>query len=383
MNIDVGALRELVQERGIDFESAAVAVEQALLAAYHKQEGAHLHARAELNRKTGIVTVWAKEILSKRENPVATLDEDKYIYELGEEFNDTPEDFGRVAAATARQVIQQKLRQAEDFQVLGDFKDKRHEIISGVVKPFEAVDERANRRPERNFSSANGSVKLDVGNGIEAFLPLHEQAATEDYTPGARFRVYVLDVHRGQNGPQITVSRSHPDLVKKLFALEVPEIEQGIVEIVSLAREVGHRTKIAIKSNDPAVNAKGAFIGPMGARARAVMNELGGEKIDIVDWDENPAHFIANALSPSKTVGVKIIDEEAKVAHVVVPDYQLSLAIGREGQNARLAARLTGWKIDITSDGKTTAPPEDSKATKKEPKQSTKSASSDVVADEK
>lgn len=358
MNIDVGALRDLMQERGIDFESAAKAVEESLLAAYHKLDGAKKHARALLDRKNGKATILAREILSQKDNPNPKDEHDTIIYELGEEYDDTPSDFTRIAAAAARQKILQMVNQAEDFNKFGDYKNKKGQIISGVVKPFEVTAERAGREPERQLAHQKGLVKLDVGAGIEVLLPLHEQVVGEDYSPGVRFRVYVLDVNRGPKGPQITASRSHPDLVRKLFALEVPEVESGTVEIISLAREAGHRTKIAIKSNDSSVNAKGALIGPMGVRARAVMNELGGEKIDIIDYNENPAKYIANALSPSKTVGVKIVDEEAKSAHVVVPDYQLSLAIGREGQNARLAARLTGWKIDITSDGKTKAPEE-------------------------
>jgi N utilization substance protein A len=343
MDINMGVLRELVAERGIDFESAAQAVEQALLAAYHKNEDSYEHARVELDRKTGHATVWARKLVS--EDP-AVDDE----LELGDEFDDTPQHFSRIASAAARQTILHKIRQAEDFRVLGDFRNKRDQIISGVVKPFEATEIKPGQDPKINRAQANGLIKLDVGSGIEVQLPLHEQVVTDDYTPGNRFKVYVTDVSRGIKGPQITVSRSHPSLVLRLFELEVPEINAEQVKIESIAREAGYRTKIAIKSLEEGVNAKGAFIGTMGSRARAVMNELGGEKIDIVDWDEDPAHYIANALSPAKVVGVKIADENAKSAHVLVSSQQLSLAIGREGQNARLAARLTGWKIDIASD---------------------------------
>ncbi|MDR1448540.1 MAG: transcription termination factor NusA [Candidatus Ancillula sp.] len=353
MDIDMGALRELVQERGIDFDSAVFAVEQALLVAYHKVEGSQKVARVDFDRKTGHVRIWAKRILNDEGSIENSNSDDQEDLIFSDEFDDTPEDFGRVAVSTARQVILQKIRQAEDLRILGSFKDKKDQIVSGIVKPYDVSSERAAHEAEKkgiHASFFNGLVKLDAGNGVELLLPLSEQVPGERYEPGGRFRVFVVDVARGAKGPQIVCSRSHPQLVQKLFELEVPEIEKGAAEIVSIAREAGHRTKISVKSLEEGFNAKGALIGPMGARVRAVMNELGGEKIDIINWDENPAHYISNALSPSKTTGVKIIDHDAKTAHVVVPEYQLSLAIGRDGQNARLAARLTGWKIDIISD---------------------------------
>ncbi|MDR2082975.1 MAG: transcription termination factor NusA [Candidatus Ancillula trichonymphae] len=353
MDIDMSTLRELVQERGIDFDSAVYAVEQALLVAYHKVEGSQKFARVEFDRKTGRVRIWAKKILTADDAESSGEVKHDDELEFSDEFDDTPEDFGRIAASTARQVILQKIRQAEDLRILGNFKDKTGQIVSGIVKPCDVASERAAREAEKkglHASFFNGLAKLDAGNGIELLLPLSEQVPGEKYEPGVRLRVFVVDVTRGAKGPQIVCSRSHPQLVQKLFELEVPEIEKGTAEIVSIAREAGHRTKIAVKSLEEGFNAKGALIGPVGARVRAVMNELGGEKIDIINWDENPAHYISNALSPSKATGVKIIDHDAKTAHVVVPEYQLSLAIGRDGQNARLAARLTGWKIDIISD---------------------------------
>ena len=190
---------------------------------------------------------------------------------------------------------------------------------------------------------------MDLGK-IEATLPLNEQVPGEAYEHGKRIRAIVIQVNRTARGPQITLSRTHPALVKKLFAFEVPEIDEGAVEIPAIAREAGHRSKIAVRATTKDVNAKGACIGPMGSRVRAVMSELGGEKIDIVDWDADPARFVANALSPAKTLSVRVVDESTRSTEVIVPDYQLSLAIGREGQNARLAARLTGWRIDIKSD---------------------------------
>ncbi|MDR0951145.1 MAG: transcription termination factor NusA [Candidatus Ancillula sp.] len=343
MDVNIGALKGLMEEHGIDLKSATEAVEEAVLAAYHKTPDSYEHARAELNIKTGHITIWARKPL---ENARAVDEE----LALSDEFEDNPKEFGHIAASAARQTILAKLRQAEDFQVLGEFKDKKGQLISGVVKPFEEKEARWGSEIKGDRSQKNGLIKLDVGEGVEVQLPKHEQVPGEEYTPSSRFRVYVESVSRGPKGPQIIVSRTEKNLVRKLFELEVPEIASGQVRIESIAREAGYRTKIAIRSLVEGVNAKGAFIGSMGARVRSVMDELNGEKIDIIDWDEQPAKYIANALSPSKTVGVKVLDEQAKLAHVVVPDGQLSLAIGRDGQNARLAAKLTGWKIDISSD---------------------------------
>ncbi len=324
MDIDLNALRGLEKEKDIRFDVLVDAIEQALLSAYHKTPGAYRNARAHLDRETGLVTILAREELSVDEDGVA---------ELSEEFDHTPHDFGRIATATARQVIVQRLRQAGDEAVLGEYADRAGHLISGVIQ--QSADPR--------------NVHVDIGD-VEAILPPHEQVPTETYTHGDRLRAYVLDVSRGMKGPSITLSRTHPGLVRRLFELEVPEIADGTVEIMSLAREAGHRTKIAVRATVPGVNPKGACIGPMGARVRAVMSELRGEKIDIVDWDEDPATFVGNALSPSRVVSVEVVDEEAKAARVIVPDFHLSLAIGKEGQNARLAARLTGWRIDIRSD---------------------------------
>lgn len=319
MDIDMSALRMLVQEREIPLERLMPAIEQALVLAYHKSPGALQQARAEIDEKTGRVAIFAKE-----------LDEEGNV--IGE-FDDTPKNFGRVAASTARQVIMQRIRDAEDDSVIGEFKSKEGELVSGIVQQ--------DRSPH--------IVKVDIG-GVEADLPLQEQVPGDSYPHGSRLRAFVVDVHRGFKGPQITLSRSHPGLVKKLFAHEVPEIADGTVEITSIAREAGHRTKIAVRATQPGVNAKGACIGAMGSRVRAVMTELNDEKIDIIDFHEDPAQFIANALSPSKVSSVTVLDEAARSARAVVPEYQLSLAIGKEGQNARLAAKLTGWRIDIVAD---------------------------------
>ena len=331
MDIDMQTLRLLEREREISLDVLVSAIEQALLSAYHRTPGAQTRARVEVDRKTGHVTVWAREAA-----PAGEPDDEGILPPPGPdgpEFDDTPDGFGRIATATARQVIVQRLRDAEDDQVLGAFRGKEGEVLGGVIQQ--------GRDPR--------TVLVDVG-GTEAVLPAHEQVPGEEYVHGDRIRGYVLEVARGQRGPQVTLSRTHPNLVRKLFALEVPEVADGTVEITAMAREAGHRTKMAVRATVPGVNAKGACIGPMGGRVRAVMAELHGEKIDIVDHADDPAEMIAHALSPARVLSVTVVDPEARAARVVVPDYQLSLAIGKEGQNARLAAKLTGWRIDIRSD---------------------------------
>ncbi len=319
MDIDMSILRMLEREKEISFEVLVEAIEQALHTAYIKSPGAHESARVELDRKSGHVTVMAAE-----------LDDDGN--KIGE-FEDTPDGFGRIAATTAKQIMLQRLRDAEDDIRFGEFAGKEGDIISGIIQQ--------GRNPD--------DVLVDLGK-IEALLPVGERVPGEVYSHGTRIKCLVVSVRKGMRGPQVTLSRSHPTLVKKLFALEVPEIADGTVEIAAIAREAGHRTKIAVTSTAPGVNAKGACIGPMGQRVRNVMSELHGEKIDIVSWSEDPADMVAQALSPARVNSVEIIDLEARSARVVVPDFQLSLAIGKEGQNARLAARLTGWRIDIRSD---------------------------------
>jgi N utilization substance protein A len=319
MDIDIAVLRSLEREKEIGFDVVVDAIEQALLVAYHRTEGAQPLARVELDRKTGHVTVWARERTEDGE--------------LGPEWEDTPDGFGRIAATTARQVILQRLRDAEDELRFGEFSGKEGDIISGVVQQGHNPDD----------------VMVDIGK-MEALLPLAERVPGERYEHGTRIKCLVVSVRKGMRGPQVLLSRSHPNLVKKLFALEVPEIADGSVEIAAIAREAGHRTKIAVRSTVPGVNAKGACIGPMGQRVRNVMHELHGEKIDIVDHSDDPAEMVAQALSPARVTDVEIVDAEARSARVIVPDFQLSLAIGKEGQNARLAARLTGWRIDIRPD---------------------------------
>jgi N utilization substance protein A len=319
VDIDLSVLRSLESEKDISMDLVIKAIEDALLVAYHRTEGAAPVARVELDRKSGHVTVWAAQ----------TGLEDEVI----REYDDTPSGFGRIAATTARQVILQRLRDAEDELTFGEYAGREGDVVAGVIQQ--------GRDPR--------SVLVDLGK-VEAVLPPQEQVPGERYAHGERLRCYVLHVRKGHHGPSVTLSRTHPNLVKKLFALEVPEITEGAVEIAAIAREAGHRTKIAVRSHRPGVNAKGACIGPLGSRVRNVMTGLHGEKIDIVDFSDDPAEFVANALSPARVTQVEIIDPEARVARVTVPDYQLSLAIGKEGQNARLAARLTGWRIDIRPD---------------------------------
>jgi transcription termination/antitermination protein NusA len=237
---------------------------------------------------------------------------------------------------TAKQVIMQRLRDAEHDHTYGEYAGREGDIVTGVVQ----------QDPQ---AAARGVVVLNLGT-VEAILPQSEQVPGEVYEHGTRLKCYVVSVTRGMRGVQVTVSRTHPNLLRKLFALEVPEIADGSVEIAAVAREAGHRSKIAVRSKVDGLNAKGACIGPMGQRVRNVVAELHGEKIDIVDWAEDPATFVGNALSPAQALSVTVVDPVAQAARVVVPDFQLSLAIGREGQNARLAARLTGWRIDIRSD---------------------------------
>lgn len=326
MNIDPAAVNLMAADKGITVDEAIDIIKSALLTAYRHTDGHEPNARIEIDRKTGVVRVMARE-----------TDQDGNLIT---EWDATPEGFGRIAATTARQVFQQGVRDAENEHKFGEFSTREGEIVGGVIQR----DARANAR---------GLVVVRMGSetkGSEGVIPSAEQVPGEEYHHGDRLRCYVVGVSRGAREPLITLSRTHPNLVRKLFSLEVPEISDGSVEIVAVAREAGHRSKIAVASKVSGLNAKGACIGPMGQRVRNVMSELSGEKIDIIDYDPDPARFVANALSPAKVVSVSVIDEAGKAARVIVPDFQLSLAIGKEGQNARLAARLTGWRIDIRSD---------------------------------
>nr|WP_256415765.1 MULTISPECIES: transcription termination factor NusA [unclassified Frigoribacterium] len=319
----MSVLRLMEREREIPFDELVRIIEQAILTAYLKHtnqpESRIPVARVELDRKTGHVSVFAIE-----------RDDEGEV--VGESV-DSPSDFGRIAAFAAKQVINQRLRDIGDDKVLGQFKGREGDIVAGVIQ----------QGPNPRM------IHVDLGT-VEAILPPEEQVPGEKYAHGSRIRVYVTGVSKGAKGPQITVSRTHPSLVRKLFALEVPEIASGVVEIVSLAREAGHRTKMAVRATEPGVNAKGACIGEMGQRVRAVTTELNDEKIDIVDYSSDLPTFVASALSPAKVSSAFVIDASTKAVRALVPDYQLSLAIGKEGQNARLAAKLTGARIDIQPD---------------------------------
>ena len=326
MKIDLAMLRGLEREREIPFEELASIIEQAIHTAYIKHEVNIGHpepsddqVRVVLDRKNGAISVLVPEL-----NEAGEV--------IREALADT-EEFGRIGANAAKQVINQRLRDLGDDQVLGQFKDKEGQIVSGIVQQ--------GQNPRM--------VHVSLGD-LEAIMPPEEQVPGEDYKHGTRLRVYVTSVSKGLKGPQIVVSRTHPGLVRRLFELEVPELAAGIVEIVSLAREAGHRTKVAVRATQSGINAKGTCIGEMGRRVRAVMSELGEEKIDIVDYSPVLPTFVANALSPSKVTDVFMINEQLKQVRALVPDFQLSLAIGKEGQNARLAAKLTGAKIDIQPD---------------------------------
>ena len=320
MDIDLSVLKNIERENEIPFKELVEIIEAAVLAAYHRNIGNTDKARAHLDQQTGHVLIFT-----------AVLDEEEGN-QTGET-EATPDNFGRIAAGAAKQVIATRLREINDEGVFGEFKGKDGDIVAGTIQ-----------QGQRQYM-----VYVDLGS-IEAIMPPEEQVPGEDYAHGKRLRVYVTNVSKGTKGPQVTVSRTHPGLVRKLFALEVPEIAEGVVEIVSVAREAGHRTKIAVRAKDPAINAKGACIGELGQRVRAVQSELNDEKIDIVDYSEDLTEFVTQALSPAKASSAYMINAEERQVRVLVPDFQLSLAIGKEGQNARLAAKLTGAKIDIQPD---------------------------------
>ena len=319
MDISMNELKIVESELGVDLDILLGAIEEALLHAYNRAPGAIRGARIELNRSTGVVTVWAPE-------------EDEEGNVIGE-FDDTPNDFGRIATSTARSIIAQRLRDAESARILGDFKGKQGKIVAGTVDTTAGPGE-----------SRDLFVELGDNRGL---LRAEEQVPTERFKHGDLIRALILDINVGPRGASIRLSRSHPDFVRELFATEVPEIESGVVEIVALAREAGHRSKVAVWSNDPTVAAKGACIGPNGQRVRAVTQELQGEKIDIVDYDDDIALFIAAALSPASAIRVDVLNRDTRQARAIVPDDQASLAIGKEAQNVRLVAKLTGWSIDI------------------------------------
>ncbi|WP_124039676.1 transcription termination factor NusA [Neoactinobaculum massilliense] len=320
MDIKMNELRAIEGDLGVSLDVLVKAIEDALLHAYLRMPGAVHGARVELDQKSGAISVIAPE-----------FDEEGNV--IGE-FDDTPNNFDRIATATAKSVITQHLRDAEADRVLGSFRHKRGEVVSGVII----------RHAGRDAESRD--LLVDVGEH-EAILRATEQVPTEHLGHGDHIKALVPEVAVGPRGASVRLSRTHPDFVRRLFEAEVPEIQSGTVEIVALAREAGHRSKIAVYSDDPDVNPKGAAIGHNGQRVRAITAELRGEKIDIVDYSDDPAAFITAALSPANVVRVDIVDAAHRSARAIVPDDQASLAIGKEAQNVRLAAKLTGWSIDI------------------------------------
>lgn len=335
----IQAINDLARERGIEQAILFEAIQAALITAYRRNFGGSQNVRVDIDRKTGEFHVYAeRRVVEEVEDPMLEigLDEAKALdpqYEPGDivQHEVTPRDFGRIAAQTAKQVVVQRIREAERGQIYDEFTNRESDIITGLITHIEGKN-----------------LFIDLGK-TEAVLVPTEQVATEHYRQGDRIKAYVLEVKRTPKGPQIIVSRSHPGLLKRLLELEVPEIHDGVVELKGLAREAGARSKIAVYSRDANVDAVGACVGPRGMRIQTIVNELRGEKIDVVAFSPDSAVFVANALSPAKVTSVDI-DEPNKIARVIVPDYQLSLAIGKEGQNARLAAKLTGWKIDIKSE---------------------------------
>ena len=333
------AFEALGKEKGIAPEILFDAIEAALISAYKRNFSSAQNVRVSLDRETGEIHVYArKTIVEQVEDDrleISLADARKinpgYMEEEILEIEVTPRDFGRIAAQTAKQVVVQRIREAERGIIYEEFSNRSSDILTGIIQRIE----------QKN-------VFIDLGK-TEAVLPPTEQMIGEEYALGNRVKTYIIEVKKTSKGPQIMVSRTHPGLLKRLFELEVPEIHDGTVEIKSVAREPGMRSKIAVFSRDEEVDSVGACVGPKGMRVQTIVDELRGEKIDIVKWDADPAVYISNALSPAKVVSVEV-DEVNKISKVVVPDYQLSLAIGKEGQNARLAAKLTGWKIDIKSE---------------------------------
>ncbi|WP_224768296.1 MULTISPECIES: transcription termination factor NusA [Bacillaceae] len=333
------ALTILEKEKGIGKEVIIEAIEAALISAYKRNFNQAQNVRVDLNRDTGTMRVFArKDVVDEVYDPrlEVSVEEAQRVnpsYQVNDvlEMEVTPKDFGRIAAQTAKQVVTQRVREAERGVIYSEFVDREEDIMTGIVQ-----------RIDSKF------IYVSLGK-IEALLPVSEQMPNEKYKPHDRIKVFITKVEKTTKGPQIFVSRTHPGLLKRLFEIEVPEIYDGTVEIKSVAREAGDRSKISVHSENPEVDPVGSCVGPKGQRVQAIVNELKGEKIDIVKWSNDPVEFVANALSPSKVLDVNV-NENDKATTVVVPDYQLSLAIGKRGQNARLAAKLTNWKIDIKSE---------------------------------
>lgn len=336
----ITALAEIAEDKNISKESLLETIEFALITAYKKNYGHAQNVVVNIDKETGEIKVYQqKTIVEEVEdaNIEVTLDEAKEInagFSLGDivNYEVTPKTFGRIAAQTAKQVVVQRIKEAERDKVVTMYRDRENSMVTGLITKNEGR-----------------LVYIQVGNDTEAIMPANEQVEGEYYTPGLRMKFYVAEVKTVGNNPQIILSRTHPCLVKKLFEQEVPEIADGVIEIKSISREAGSRSKISVYSQDENVDAVGACVGQRGARVQAVCDELNGEKIDIIKYSEDPVEYVSAALSPSDVVSC-VVSEEEHAASVVVPDGQLSLAIGKEGQNARLAAKLTGWKIDIKAE---------------------------------
>lgn len=336
----IQALDAIAREKNISKDILLEAVEAALVTAFKKDYGSNQQVRAEINRETGSIRLFvSKEVVAEVVNPqteISLEDARRYSqkYEIGDiaEYDATPTSYGRIAAQTAKQVVVQRIREAEREQVYSRFSHMEHEMVSGVVK----------RTEKRNVI-----VEID---GFETVIPPDEQVEGESYHPGERIRLYVAEVRKTTKGPRVVVSRSHVGLVKRLFEIEVPEVRDGTVEIKSLSRDPGSRTKMAVWSSNPNVDPIGSCVGNHGARVQMVMDELKGEKIDIIQYSDDPVEYIKESLNPAKVISVEVLDAEEKTCRVTVPAFQLSLAIGKKGQNACLAAKLTGWKIDIQPD---------------------------------
>lgn len=340
MNTDLlEALTTLEKEKGISKDVLIEAIEAALISAYKRNFHQAQNVRIDFDKETGNIKVFArKTVVEEEADPrleiaLSKAKEINPIYEVGDalEIEVTPKDFGRIAAQTAKQVVTQRVREAERGIIYSEFIDREEDIMTGIV--------------QRND---NRYIYVNLGK-VEALLPASEQMPNETYNQNDRIKVYITKVEKTTKGPQVMVSRTHPGLLKRLFELEVPEIYDGTVEIKAIAREAGDRSKIAVFAENPEIDPVGSCVGQKGQRVQAIVDELNGEKIDIVEWSEDPVEYVANALSPSKVLHVDV-NEDEKTTTVVVPDYQLSLAIGKRGQNARLAAKLTGWKIDIKSE---------------------------------
>lgn len=343
MNADfIEALEQIEREKGINKDILIEAIEAALISSYKRNFNSNSNVRVDIDRLTGAIKVYSRKVVVEvlttdiQDMQEITLEAAKAInadYQIDDivEQEVTPRDFGRIAAQTAKQVVTQRIREAERGLIYNAFIEKEEDIMNGIVQRADA----------RN-------LYIDLGK-VEAILPLTELMPTDKFGPNDRIKAYVIKVENTTKGPQITLSRTHPGLLKRLFELEVPEIFDGVVELRSVAREAGFRSKIAVYSNNNEVDPVGACVGQKGIRVQTIVHELKGEKIDIVRWSEDVREYVANALSPSQVVDVEVFEDE-KLARVIVPDHQLSLAIGIKGQNARLAAKLTGWKIDIKSE---------------------------------